>query len=90
VRALVAAFALRNWPCFHAVDGSGYAFVAEQVLTLDAVNPLVAASVVAAFNRWRRHAEPCRALQRATLERIAGAPRLSPDVTEIVERSLGG
>jgi aminopeptidase N len=90
VRALVAAFALRNWPCFHAVDGSGYAFVAEQVLTLDAVNPLVAASVVAAFNRWRHHAEPCRALQRATLERIAGAPRLSPDVTEIVERSLGG
>src|SRR5206468_674760 len=26
VRALVAVFATRNWPCFHAADGAGYAF----------------------------------------------------------------
>jgi aminopeptidase N len=88
VRSLVAAFALRNWPGFHAADGSGYAFVADQVLALDPVNPQIAANVATAFNLWRRHTEPRRSLQRAALERIAGAASLSPDVSEIIERAL--
>jgi aminopeptidase N len=90
VRALVASFALRNWAGFHAVDGEGYAFIADQVLSLDPVNPQIAASIATAFNLWRRHTEPRRSLQRAALERIAGAAALSPDVSEIVERSLAG
>jgi aminopeptidase N len=88
VRSLVGAFALRNWPRFHAPDGGGYTFAADQVLALDRANPLLAASVAAAFSLFQRHVEPRRSLQRAALERIARNPDLSPDVTEIVERSL--
>jgi len=88
VRALVAAFALRNWPGFHAPDGTGYAFVANQVLALDGANPQLASTLAGAFSLWRRHAGLRRSLQRAALERIGAAPGLSPDVAEIVERSL--
>jgi aminopeptidase N len=88
VRSLVASFAFANWPAFHASDGAGYAFVAEQALALDRVNPQVAAMLAGAFNQWRRHAEPRRSLQRAALERIGDAPGLSPDVAEIIARNL--
>jgi aminopeptidase N len=88
VRALVATFARRNWHAFHAADGTGYAFVADQILAFDRRNPQLAATLAGAFNLWRRFAEPRRALQRQALERIAAAPELSPDVAEIVERNL--
>jgi aminopeptidase N len=88
VRALVATFARRNWLAFHRTDGSGYAFVADQILSFDRRNPQLAASLTGAFNLWRRFAQPRRALQRAALEKIAGAPDLSLDVAEIVERNL--
>jgi len=88
VRALVGTFARRNWPAFHRVDGSGYAFVAEQVLAFDRRNPQLAAALALAFNQWRRFAEPRRALQRTALAGIARASELSADVAEIVERNL--
>jgi len=90
VRSLVGAFARTNWPGFHAADGAGYAFVADQVLLLDAVNPQIASHIVGAFGSWRRFAGPRRALQQAALQRIARAARISPDVAEIVGRSLAG
>ena len=88
VRALVATFARRNWLAFHQTDGSGYAFVSDQILSFDRRNPQLAASLTGAFNLWRRFAEPRRALQRSALQKIARAPDLSPDVAEIVERNL--
>ncbi len=88
MRSLVAAFALRNWPGFHAPDGSGYAFVAEQVLLADRINPHVSSGLASAFNHWRRFAEPRRTLQREVLQRIAATPDLSPDLAEIVARNL--
>jgi len=88
VRSLVGAFALRNFACFHAADGAGYAFVAEQVLALDQANPQLAASVASAFNLWKRFPEPRRARMQSALERVAAAKGLSSDVTEIVSRTL--
>src|SRR5690606_33297521 len=41
VRALVGAFAMSNQARFHAKDGSGYAFLTDLVLDLDALNPQV-------------------------------------------------
>jgi aminopeptidase N len=88
VRSLVGAFALRNFARFHAGDGHGYAFAADQVLLLDATNPQLAATVAGAFNLWKRFAQPRRGLMEAALQRIAQAPGLSPDVTEVVTRTL--
>jgi aminopeptidase N len=88
VRSLVGAFALRNFARFHAPDGGAYAFAADQILGLDATNPQLASTIASAFNLWKRFPEPRRGMMQAALQRIAAAPGLSPDVTEVVTRTL--
>jgi aminopeptidase N len=88
VRALVGAFAVANFARFHASDGSGYAFAAEQVRALDASNPQLAATITGAFNLWKRFPPPRRGMMEAALTRIARSPALSPDVSEVVARTL--
>jgi aminopeptidase N len=88
-RALIGAFAAGNQTQFNALDGSGYEFVTSIVLQLDEKNPQVAARLLGAFKSWRA-LEPRRsALAEAALRRVAAHGRLSPDVKDIVERSLG-
>ena len=88
VRSLVGAFAMHNWRAFHAADGTGYAFVAGQIIALDGVNPHVSSLLANAFNHWRRFTEPRRSLQRAALAEVGALAGLSPDVREIVARNL--
>ncbi|GJL81445.1 MAG: aminopeptidase N [marine bacterium B5-7] len=88
IRALVGAFCQANPQQFHAVDGSGYALLTEQVLMLDAVNPQVAARLVSAFNQWKRYRDPWRGQMRDSLRQIRERETLSRDVSEIVERAL--
>jgi aminopeptidase N len=90
VRSLVGSYAHRNFGQFHAADGAGYAFVAEQVIALDASNPQLAASLAGAFNLWRRFPAQRRALMHAALERIRRQPALSSDVAEVAGRALEG
>jgi aminopeptidase N len=86
-RALIGSFT-RNQSVFHAADGSGYRFVADQVLAIDAFNPQVASRLVQGFNRWKK-LEPKRgALARAEIERILAHEGLSRDVYEIVSKNL--
>ncbi|MDD5392108.1 MAG: aminopeptidase N [Thiothrix sp.] len=88
VRALIGSFAMRNPLHFHAQDGSGYSFLADNVLQLDAMNPQIAARMVRPLMNWR-HYEPIRsALMKAQLERIQAQAGLSGDVFEIVNKSL--
>ena len=86
-RALVNTFAAANPNAFHAKDGQGYAFIAEQTIELDKKNPQVAARLAGSFNTWRRHDEARQALMKAQLERIA-AEATSKDTKEIVGRAL--
>ncbi len=88
VRSLVGAFAMQNFARFHAADGSGYAMLADQILTLDAMNPQLASRLAGAFELWKRFPQPRRGLMQAALQRLAAVPSLSPDVSEIVTRSL--
>ena len=88
VRAVIGAFVTANPVHFHAVDGSGYEFLADRVLELDPLNPQVAARLVKALSRWRRFDEVRQGAMRAALERIVEASGLSRDVYEIASRSL--
>ncbi|MEZ5536027.1 MAG: aminopeptidase N [Thiolinea sp.] len=88
VRALVGSFAMRNPRHFHAADGSGYEFLAEQVTCLNDLNPQVASRMVRPLMNWQ-HFEAGRAgLMRQQLERIRAHDGLSVDVLEIVSKSL--
>jgi len=74
---------------FHAADGSGYRFLAEQTRKLDAINPQVASRLARCFDRWRKFDSGRQAHARAALEMLRNHAGLSRDVFEIVERSLG-
>jgi len=87
-RALLGTFG-RNLPVFHAEDGSGYRFLADQVLAVDGFNPQVASRLVQAFNRWKKVDAARQALMKAELERMLAHPGLSKDVYEIVSKNLG-
>ncbi len=88
VRSLIGSFAMRNPAIFHTEDGSGYAFVADQVLALDKLNPQVASRMVRALMPWKRLESTRSALMRTQLQRIADSEGLSGDVFEIVSKSL--
>jgi aminopeptidase N len=89
VRALVGAFCQGNHAGFHAADGSGYTFAAEQVIALDAINAQVAARLARAFERWRKFDAGRQAHARAALTRIRAVDGLSRDTFEVVSRALG-
>jgi aminopeptidase N len=88
VDALVVAFCTDNPAEFHLADGSGYAFWLEQVTRLDAINPIVAARLARALNRWRRYVPERQPVMRRALQEVAARPSLSADVREVVERAL--
>ena len=72
-RALLHAFATDNPLHFHAADGSGYRWVAEQVVALDQLNPQVASRLARAFDRWKKYDAARQAHARAALESIRDA-----------------
>ena len=88
VRALVGTFAMANPVQFNRSDGSGYAFLADQVLALDRINPQIAARMLTALRSWRALETGRRAQARKALQRIAKAKGSSPDVQEIVSKML--
>ncbi|MEK6389687.1 MAG: aminopeptidase N [Paraburkholderia tropica] len=86
-RSLIFSFCAANPAQFHAADGSGYAFWAEQVIALDAINPQVAARLARNLELWRRFTPKLRDAMRAALEQVAKQAK-SRDVREIVEKAL--
>ena len=74
---------------FHAADGGGYAFLGDEIIALNALNPQVAARMARGFDRWRKFDAPRQAKARTQLERIRDADGLSRDVAEIVTKALG-
>jgi aminopeptidase N len=89
VYALIRSFGA-NHSHFHAADGGGYRFVAEQIALLDPINPQVAARLARCFDRWKKFDPARQAHARAALEGLVQIPELSGDVREVVEKALAG
>jgi aminopeptidase N len=88
VRALVGTFAQGNQLRFHDASGTGYLFLADEVIALDPINPTTAARLVQPLGSWRRHDPMRQALMRRQLERILATPELSKNTYEMVSKSL--
>ncbi|MBF0207036.1 MAG: aminopeptidase N [Oligoflexia bacterium] len=86
VRALIRTF-IQNPVALHAENGHGYDFVAEMVLKLDKNNPQMAASIVAAFNKWRKFDEGRQGKIKRHLQYLL-KQNLSKNVYEIVQKNL--
>ncbi|MBJ7277868.1 aminopeptidase N [Marinobacter salarius] len=90
IRSVIGVFAGQNLPAFHAEDGAGYQFLAEQVRKLDDSNPQIAARLVSPLTRWRKFAPVHGKQMKLALETIRDKSGLSRDVYEVVHKSLAG
>jgi aminopeptidase N len=88
VRALAAAFAMRNPRAFHSADGGGYRFLAALAQDIDPHNPALAARLLTPFESWKRFDADRQGHARAALEQLASLPNLSKNTREMVERTL--
>ena len=88
VRSLIGAFSQANQLHFHATNGQGYQFLADQVIALNSINPQVASRMVSALTQWKRFDKNRQSLIKAELGRIINTPDISKDVYEIASKSL--
>ena len=88
VYALIGGFTGGNLDGFHAADGSGYALLADTIITLNAINPQVASRMATSFRSWRQFDAPRRACAEAEMRRILASSGLSNDVFEIISRTV--
>ncbi len=88
IYSLIRAFVGVNHVRFHAADGGGYEFAAEQIIAIDKLNPQVAARIARCFDRWRKFDAGRQAHAKAALEKILASDGLSRDVGEIVGKAL--
>ncbi len=88
VRSLIGSFA-RNSLHFHALDGSGYTFIADKVLELDKLNPQIASGLSGVFKDYGKLNDKAKALMKIELKKIVNTKDLSKNVYEIVSKILG-
>ena len=87
VRAVLGGLAA-NAPVFHAADGSGYAFMADQIRSLDQRNPITASRMAKVFSRWRSYGPSRQQLMRSALQKLRDG-ELSTNSREVVDQCLG-
>ncbi|WP_075290229.1 aminopeptidase N [Pararhizobium arenae] len=90
VRSLLGTFAFANPTGFNRLDGEGYHFLAQNILAIDPKNPQLAARILTSMRSWRSLESQRADHARNALREIAAASKLSPDVSDIVERMLKG
>lgn len=88
VRALIGAFANQNLINFHRADGAGYRFLADQVITLNALNPQIASAPAGAADPLAQIRCGAAGTDEGRTERILASGELSSDVHEVVSKSL--
>lgn len=88
IRALVMGVPTAT-EAFHKRDGTGYEFVAQQIIDLDPRNPQTAARFVDCMADYRQYAQPWQDKMRSALCRVAVQPQLSTDVDDKLKRILG-
>jgi aminopeptidase N len=87
LRAVLGAFMMGNTPRFHAADGSGYDYIADQLVEIDARNPQIAARMALPMTRMTAYDAARQDLMRAALNRISAGAK-SNDLKEVVGKAL--
>ncbi len=88
VRSLYSIFAMSNPVMFHSKDGRGYEFLGNAIISLNGKNPQIASRLLTPLREWRRYTPDRQEKMKAVLQKIAALPDLSPDVFEIVSKTL--
>ena len=90
VRSVYGAFGMLNLRRLHALDGSGYEFVANAVAEMDGLNPQIAARLTTPLTRWKKFDPQRQRLMRDALKGLLAGDSKKPskDLFEIVSKSL--
>ena len=88
VRALFGSFAM-NHVHFNSNDGVGYAFLADNIIELDAINPQIAARLAEGFRRYGKLDSLRKKAMGAELDRILSVGGLSNNTYEMVSKIAG-
>ena len=85
LRAVIGSWC-SNYMQFHSKDG--YELLSDIIIKLNTVNSQVGARFVAVFSHYRRYQKPQSNLQKQALEKILAVHKLSPDIQEVVTKTL--
>jgi len=87
LRAVLGAFMMGNTPRFHAADGSGYDYMAAQLVEIDSRNPQIAARMALPMTRMAAYDAARQDRMRSALTRISAGAQ-SNDLKEVVGKAL--
>ena len=87
VRALIYGFT-RNYSYFHAVNGSGYKYIADKVIEIDKMNAQIASGLAGAFKVYKKLDESHKNVMQLQLKRIIQSENLSNNTYEIISKIL--
>ncbi len=87
IRAILGGLA-SNTTVFHAKDGSGYDFMAKQILSLDRINPITASRIAKVFINWKRYVPINRDAMIKSIISIYNM-QLSPNTREVIDLIKG-
>jgi aminopeptidase N len=85
VRSLIGAF-LGNYKYFHEKDGSGYKFMADKLIEIDAINAQMASRLAGGFKLYKKMNSVNQELMKIELERIISTEGLSKNSFEILDK----
>lgn len=88
VYSVFRLFARCNPYGFHNINGEGYRIVMDYALRIDKANPQVAAMLAGQLTRYRVFDKDRREMMLGCLKEIASHSPLSPDVFEVVSKSI--
>ncbi|MCK5819038.1 MAG: aminopeptidase N [Psychromonas sp.] len=88
VRSLLGSFTQVNSYYFHAIDGSGYMFLTDQLIKLNQQNPQLAANLITPLLQFKRLDDDRQQLIKEQLNRLLVLDNLSPDLYEKVSKAL--
>ena len=87
LRSVLGVFAAANPTYFHKSDGSGYRFIAEELVNLDKRNPQIAARMGLALTRFSNYGAERQQQMRDAVKFVAGHA-LSRDLNEVISKAL--
>jgi len=83
LRAILNTFVTTN-SSFHAIDGSGYRYIAKKIIDFDKLNPIVISRFVKVFSRFNNYSDPYKSNMIETIKQIRNN-KLSTNTKEVLD-----
>ncbi len=87
VRSLYGVYS-KNFEYFHDKDGDSYAYIAQIIIELDSINPMIASGLASSFKILKRLESHQQKLMKEQIEKIIDMENISSNLYETVNSIL--